>query len=409
MESILNTLGTIIEALDTLPSTYCQQKLLMVTLVDTSNSAGNVHNSIENVPVSAENVPVSAENESVSAENELICAIKTRFPDKFRVFREDKYVNGSGYIIKIIYTPPYIDMNFFISSSPSEKSPLKESGLSKKKNQESIKENEGVLIGKNQENIPPQPSANTNDTTLLRRRRRKGVPPDVMKIGGTGKSTNLDEKSAGGPLPAIKSPLKNLIPEDSLPFLLAEGLYELIKKRKIDFKKPNLQEWSRHLDLMIRKDNRDPESIAEVIEWCQQDDFWQNNVLSSKKLRIQFDQLQLKMNAEKTRAIVRASPEVWKVAYLVYDKFRKEIPSEFPESIKSIPITEQLKFISCAERIIHFVKEKSLTIENAIMILFDCLKWSSQNLNKPVYPTHLCSNNTWKIVLPQFIKERYNL
>ncbi|MBT9169502.1 MAG: hypothetical protein DDT19_02862 [Syntrophomonadaceae bacterium] len=50
---------------------------------------------------------------------------------------------------------------------------------------------------------------------------------------------------------------------------------------------------------MIRIDKRDPEKIRQIIEWCQADDFWQNNILSTGKLREQFDQLGLKMRGDK--------------------------------------------------------------------------------------------------------------
>lgn len=53
---------------------------------------------------------------------------------------------------------------------------------------------------------------------------------------------------------------------------------------------------------MIRMDKRDPAEIEKVITWCQQDPFWQNNILSTNKLRIRFDQLVLKMKAGNTRA-----------------------------------------------------------------------------------------------------------
>ena len=45
---------------------------------------------------------------------------------------------------------------------------------------------------------------------------------------------------------------------------------------------------------MIRLNNRKPEKIKEIIKWCQKDKFWQNNILSTQKLREQFDQLGLK-------------------------------------------------------------------------------------------------------------------
>lgn len=82
---------------------------------------------------------------------------------------------------------------------------------------------------------------------------------------------------------------------NSVEFRLSELLLGLIKNRKSDFKNPDLQKWAVHIDRMIRIDKREPERIRAVIEWCQGDDFWMNNILSSEKLRLQFDKLELKM------------------------------------------------------------------------------------------------------------------
>jgi uncharacterized protein YdaU (DUF1376 family) len=81
-------------------------------------------------------------------------------------------------------------------------------------------------------------------------------------------------------------------------YRLASLLLEEILKRKPDFKEPNLQSWARQIDLMLRVDNREPERIEAVIRWCQQDDFWQNNILSISKLRKQFDRLEMQKNAK---------------------------------------------------------------------------------------------------------------
>src|SRR3990167_8712218 len=72
---------------------------------------------------------------------------------------------------------------------------------------------------------------------------------------------------------------------------LSELLLSLVLKRNANHKKPNLQVWAKDIDIMIRLDNRDPIEIEKVILWCQEDTFWQNNILSTKKLRVQFDQL----------------------------------------------------------------------------------------------------------------------
>ena len=87
---------------------------------------------------------------------------------------------------------------------------------------------------------------------------------------------------------------KNLLVEGE-PLRLSSLLLSKIRERKPDYKEPNLQMWAKSVDLMIRLDKRTPERIEKVILWCQADDFWQNNVLSTATLRRQFDQLELKM------------------------------------------------------------------------------------------------------------------
>jgi hypothetical protein len=76
---------------------------------------------------------------------------------------------------------------------------------------------------------------------------------------------------------------------------ISELLLNEIIKRKPDFKRPDLDKWATEIDLMVRIDKRDIEEIKKVILWCQKDTFWQNNILSTSKLRKQFDQLSLKM------------------------------------------------------------------------------------------------------------------
>ena len=87
---------------------------------------------------------------------------------------------------------------------------------------------------------------------------------------------------------------------------LACLLFDEIRKRKPDYKKPDLKKWASDIDLMIRRDHRKPERIAAVIRWCQNDSGngepkwrgWQNNILSTRKLREKFDKLDLDMQKE---------------------------------------------------------------------------------------------------------------
>jgi len=82
---------------------------------------------------------------------------------------------------------------------------------------------------------------------------------------------------------------------DSDEIRLASRLYDRIAFKNPKFKKPNFQTWAVHIDRMLRIDNRMPDEIKAVIDWCQQDIFWDSNILSTQKLRKQFDRLWIEM------------------------------------------------------------------------------------------------------------------
>lgn len=73
-------------------------------------------------------------------------------------------------------------------------------------------------------------------------------------------------------------------------------LYEYIKDRQPNIKKPNFKIWIQDMDRLLRLDKREHQQVARVISWCQADRFWQINIRSPDKLRKQYDQLWEKMN-----------------------------------------------------------------------------------------------------------------
>jgi hypothetical protein len=93
--------------------------------------------------------------------------------------------------------------------------------------------------------------------------------------------------------------------ENSIEFSLSKLLLDQILLRNPKFKKPNLQNWSFHIDRALRIDKRTPDELKAVILWCQKDDFWRSNILSTAKLREKFDQLFLKMNSTKPKKLKR--------------------------------------------------------------------------------------------------------
>ena len=88
---------------------------------------------------------------------------------------------------------------------------------------------------------------------------------------------------------------------NSFEIRMSELLYNLILERNPKQKKPDMQKWAVFIDRMKRLDNRTEEEIEGAIRWCQNDEFWQNNILSTDKLKKQFDKLYLRAKGGKTR------------------------------------------------------------------------------------------------------------
>ena len=81
--------------------------------------------------------------------------------------------------------------------------------------------------------------------------------------------------------------------------ILTNFLLDKIKGNNPKFKEPNIQQWAKEMDYILRVDKRSIEDVRKTIEWCQNDSFWKTNVLSVVKLRNKFDMLYVKMNSVK--------------------------------------------------------------------------------------------------------------
>ena len=95
-----------------------------------------------------------------------------------------------------------------------------------------------------------------------------------------------------------KEKKENKYPCNSDELRLSELLLSLILEKKSDFRRPDVQRWAVQIDRMIRLDGRTPERIEAVIRWCRRDPFWRNNILSTAKLRMHFDRLELDMGPD---------------------------------------------------------------------------------------------------------------
>jgi hypothetical protein len=84
----------------------------------------------------------------------------------------------------------------------------------------------------------------------------------------------------------------------------AEKLSQLLKseilKNSPSFRITPTQErnWAKAADRMLRLDRRTPQQVEQLIQWVQADQFWAPNCLSMDKLRMKFDELWLKRDAD---------------------------------------------------------------------------------------------------------------
>lgn len=87
---------------------------------------------------------------------------------------------------------------------------------------------------------------------------------------------------------------------DDSPYLkLSNLLFSKILERNPKHKKPSLQKWADDVRKTIELDKRDIEEYHQVLEWSQSHVFWQNNILSTDKIRKQYDKLYIQMTADK--------------------------------------------------------------------------------------------------------------
>lgn len=116
---------------------------------------------------------------------------------------------------------------------------------------------------------------------------------DKQNIKGTSKehqkNTNKNDKN-------VKNEKKNIYMSDSNEYRLAQYLYKHILKNNPKAKEPNLQNWAKTFDYILRIDKRELEEVKRLISFCQEHSFWYKNILSADKFRKQYDRLVLEFN-----------------------------------------------------------------------------------------------------------------
>ena len=98
---------------------------------------------------------------------------------------------------------------------------------------------------------------------------------------------------------SIKKKKEIIYSQDSQEFILSQYLLDKILGNNPGNKIPDLNSWSKQMDLILRVDERQPDEVKMVIDFCQTDSFWKSNILSVGKLREKYDQLNIKRKGSK--------------------------------------------------------------------------------------------------------------
>ncbi len=187
-----------------------------------------------------------------------------------------------------------------------------------------------------------------------------------------------------------KESKKNFL-SDSKEIRLATLLFTEIQKNNKGFIKPNLQKWATHIDSMIRLDNRKIKEIKKVIYICQQDSFWFKNILSTKKLRKQFDKLYLLLpengkseKDQKENLLKDEFPRLTKKFKILYSKrilnqnynkvkFSNQDESNFIQAAKKLN-----EWIENESKDILFDQEEKENFTKIVIYVFRCIESKSK-------------------------------
>ena len=123
-------------------------------------------------------------------------------------------------------------------------------------------------------------NSSSNSSTLNKQNKTKQNKTKQNK-------TNNSDKSQ-----ATRHHTQQKFADDSVEMQLAMHLFAKIKENNPDHKEltdSQKQKWADSIRLMIERDDRSPKQIKNMIDWCQADSFWRNNILSTAKLRKQYD------------------------------------------------------------------------------------------------------------------------
>jgi len=215
---------------------------------------------------------------------------------------------------------------------------------------------------------------------------------------------------------------KQAYDKDSEAYILSEYLMIMMIRNFTRYEKKwpegstsrerTLQKWSRDIDLMLRRDGHDIDTLLNLIQWCQTDSFWKSNILSAGKLRKQAYDLLAKMDNRKEHKPTESSlydpdPELTNSIITMYKKLI-DAPKDY-----ELTVSRKNKFIKTTEQMLKFFKQ-GLNPETGnyriprntwIGYLRECLIEQFKNKNITIHPGTLRSTSIWDTLMPQHLQE----
>lgn len=213
----------------------------------------------------------------------------------------------------------------------------------------------------------------------------------------------------------LKAPAKEkktpvVFDSSTVEYQLAQALLILIQRRQPNYfsktlnspaaKDQKLRKWAIQIDNLIRIDGRDPVEILSIIEWSQQDEFWQQNIKSTEKLRTQYGMLidQQGYDNKEAPADTDEHPSLTRTITRRYEaKFLQRRHTTWN-------VLDKNKFILTSRKVVEFAKTAS-TVDELPVLLFRCLHKNYTEKGAPVHVGNCCSDHTWNVLMPQYLKE----
>ena len=109
--------------------------------------------------------------------------------------------------------------------------------------------------------------------------------------------------------------------EENFCYKASELFLKNILSLNSSFKTPDLQKWSKEIDLMIRLDKRKEDDILNIINKLKDSEFWSKVILSTKKLREKYDTLFMQFS---NKTIKNSNESVMDRLIKIHNNFENE-------------------------------------------------------------------------------------